>query len=445
MSYSYSNPTPEQGIPQQTAPLPVVTPPAVPSPIIDWACHIMFTDDSPFESIIGVAGTTEVPLSAQAMPWDPPFSIGLGFAFKFLGRQYTAATKLRVGIGGFIGFDNAVTDGSITYDVAFESSGRFSRLLMPYWSDLRGLDGGGIFHRVDDDPLTSGKHVLTIEWRVAGTFWPGGEAGNFQVKLFERDSTILFIYDTDRPIERSRPSQPGEHFGAAVGIKNQGQALPLLTGCRHGLLTGNDCGVLLFPNDEHTDLPPAINTLPVFEHGGSRTPEWYADYRLAIDDGDRVPSSLFHYTFPRHGYRIKPVEGNVEKMQTVVAPSLDPEMPELASLDRALGRPMLYPHLPPAGMHSGRIPIAITVRSFGANPTPSIGVQARIISETGITAYDVAIMAGPLTARGGRREVHFPDFTPSAPGTYRIIFTLHADEFDASSIFDSIDWSFDVV
>lgn len=122
----------------------------------------------------------------------------LGFTgFRYQGRT---VTSFRVNTNGFITFNSAST---ASYTNSFNSQ---TLMVAPFWEDL--VCQGYSFSQSQAQQKTSlensvrylitgpqGNQVLTIEWFEMEIFNNPGPSINFQLKLYEQDDRIEFIYD----------------------------------------------------------------------------------------------------------------------------------------------------------------------------------------------------------------------------------------------------------
>lgn len=110
----------------------------------------------------------------------------IGFDFDYNGAVYTQFT---VNTNGTVNFG----DAAINEETNDLESDVYINLLAALWDDLKFYSNGvedGIFMRLDG---ASGMQVLTIEYNNVGRFNSTGLV-SFQVKLYEENSSIEFIY-----------------------------------------------------------------------------------------------------------------------------------------------------------------------------------------------------------------------------------------------------------
>ncbi len=122
----------------------------------------------------------------------------LGFTgFRYQGRTVTV---LRANSNGFITFNSS---SSASYTNSFNSQ---TLIVAPFWEDL--VCQGYNFSQTQSEQRTllensirylitgtQGNQVLTIEWSEMEIFNNPGPSINFQLKLYEQDDRIEFIYD----------------------------------------------------------------------------------------------------------------------------------------------------------------------------------------------------------------------------------------------------------
>jgi len=128
------------------------------------------------------------------------FPVYLGFTFNYLGMPYT---QLSISLNGFIDFSSSsatgVTPGPYSSDNSTFSqspNGTYSAIA-PLYDDLACASGATLSNSIRYRTTgATGNKVFTVEW-INMTLSPGITAHlNFQVKLYEVDSKIEFIYGT---------------------------------------------------------------------------------------------------------------------------------------------------------------------------------------------------------------------------------------------------------
>ena len=152
-----------------------------------------------------LSGGTTVPI-IQA---DDAISsaIPIGFPFKYSGNTYT---NLYASSNGFVSFNsgavNAATNNMTT------AATTMLPLIAPLWDDLDGANGGGTASYLTSG--TPGNQVFTFEWLNWEWNWQATTAViSFQVKLYENDGHIEFIYR-----QESGAYNPGTTGGASIGF-----------------------------------------------------------------------------------------------------------------------------------------------------------------------------------------------------------------------------------
>ena len=126
--------------------------------------------------------------------------VPLGFAFNYLGNEYTTVC---VSLNGFIDFSTNTANGGAAYPYGYDNS-YFSvpapngtvLALAPYYEDLRCSIGANLASSIRYQTSgETGTRVFTIEWiNMAHEIAPYDQKVNFQVKLYEETGDIEFVY-----------------------------------------------------------------------------------------------------------------------------------------------------------------------------------------------------------------------------------------------------------
>lgn len=340
---------------------------------------------TPYHTIIGAPGTTFVVGSNGSNVMSATFEVPLPCLFSHLDIPYPAGSMLRVSIGGFFGFDGAVTNGWWPYMLMRYAP--FDHLVFPFWSDFKtsGGAGQGIFYRTDVDS-TRHDTTLTIEWSVETMSQPFS-AGRFQARLTQvrpdiaRPSTwrtaFTFEYDRSNPIDRSTS------YGAAIGLKNLGQDAT----DPGALYDGADNGKFLLLVDPGAILPDnaAITRLPTRERF---MPDWFAT-------SSTLAASYFHFGFPDSNYAVMPII--IDVMPDLMPPASRPGGSH-------------FPYLTPADST-----MTVVVHNNGMSDQFNVPTEIIITHGPSVVLSDT-VMIDTITALG---SVSTPQHLPtSATGEY---------------------------
>jgi hypothetical protein len=128
------------------------------------------------------------------------FPIAIGFAFSYLGSEYTT---LSVSLNGFVDFSDNPAAGYNEYPYGYNND-YFSvpspngtlLALAPYYEDLMCSIGTGLGASIKYLTTgTAGNRVFTVEWiNMVHQVPPYDQQVNFQVKLYESNGNIEFVY-----------------------------------------------------------------------------------------------------------------------------------------------------------------------------------------------------------------------------------------------------------
>jgi hypothetical protein len=112
--------------------------------------------------------------------------IPIGFTFTYCGTGYTTAS---VSSNGWLSFQTTTYSG-LTNDLDNDANG-IRPLLAPLWDDLDGAGGVAKYETTG----VAGSRIFTMEWRNwQWNYSATGAVISFQVKLYESDNHIEFIY-----------------------------------------------------------------------------------------------------------------------------------------------------------------------------------------------------------------------------------------------------------
>ncbi len=137
--------------------------------------------------------------------------IPLGFSFNYDGTTYTG---VYASTNGFLSF-NPATGSSFTNSLNAPPVGNVP-LIAPLWDDMDGFDAGGSANYQTSG--LPGNQVFTFEWLNWEWNWLSDVATiNFQVKLYESDGHIEFIYE-----DAGNAGSPGGSGGASIGLAGSG-------------------------------------------------------------------------------------------------------------------------------------------------------------------------------------------------------------------------------
>ncbi|UMY65732.1 MULTISPECIES: T9SS sorting signal type C domain-containing protein [unclassified Flavobacterium] len=128
----------------------------------------------------------------------------IGFSFTYNGVTYST---FRVSTNGFVTFDNAstVTGGGLSNPYSYTNSFTVSNgglILAPFWDDLQTAANATTVADLNNSinyttTGSAGNRVTTIEWRNMQDFSTTSTASfNWQVKLYEADGRVEFVYGT---------------------------------------------------------------------------------------------------------------------------------------------------------------------------------------------------------------------------------------------------------
>ena len=193
---------------------------------LPWNNYVPSRIPDGFQSIVGNGGTL-VSGSNNRGAYDYVVSVTLPFSFYFLNTTYASGFSLKAGTCGYLSFNGSTYTGGPTYNyygyywisnLSGNSRPSYNKVIIAYGADLQtaGVTDGGIYTMVSG---SAPNRVFTVEWRVQGSYYPAGNPGNFQVKLYERNGNIEYFYGA-ASINRYDTQY---WYGAMIGIKNLGE------------------------------------------------------------------------------------------------------------------------------------------------------------------------------------------------------------------------------
>jgi len=152
-----------------------------------------------------IVGTT-VTLAGGGLDDGWYSSLPIGFTFNYLGTPYTTITPTT---NGSAVLGAAVAVSMITNDL---NAGVPRPVLAPLWDDLD-MVAGSVSYITTGTP---GSQIFTLQWSaVSWNYTADADVISFQVKLYEQNSTIQFIYSQGPAALAGTPS-------ASIGITSTG-------------------------------------------------------------------------------------------------------------------------------------------------------------------------------------------------------------------------------
>ncbi|OJJ16557.1 hypothetical protein BKI52_32090 [marine bacterium AO1-C] len=175
--------------------------------------EFMFLKGFQFPRFAAASGTfiplfnaTNANISTNSLIAGLAKNINIGFDFNYLGQTYS---QIDIAADGYL-----VLGGSFS-SISFPNNNLFNfagiPIIAPLWDDLD-MSNGVVSYKTEG---YFGNHVLTVEWLNAT--WNDQASGpgiSFQVKLYEADGKIEFIYNQEAGV-LSNPS-------ASIGITSTG-------------------------------------------------------------------------------------------------------------------------------------------------------------------------------------------------------------------------------
>jgi len=136
-------------------------------------------------------------------------AIPIGFGFNFSGNSYS---NVYASSNGFLSFNSAATNAASNSLNAPTST--WLPLIAPMWDDLDGRATGGSNASYYTTPGPIGNRVFTFEWlNYEWNYTSTSAVISFQVKLYEADHHIEFIYR-----QEAGAVVPGTTSGASIGL-----------------------------------------------------------------------------------------------------------------------------------------------------------------------------------------------------------------------------------
>lgn len=133
-------------------------------------------------------------------------AINIGFTFNYGGCTTSPYTQFKVSSNGWMGLGTGATGSQSSNDLSWNSYGP---IIAPLWDDLNIASGGSINYKLTG---AAGNRVLTVEWKNMKWYWAASSAGiSFQVKLYESDGKIEFIYQQESGSLSSASASIGLH------------------------------------------------------------------------------------------------------------------------------------------------------------------------------------------------------------------------------------------
>ena len=180
-------------------------------------------------------GTFTPLINATSIPGlsaDSKYTNGLpiGFTFNYVGKTYD---KFAISSNGFMTLGLGITSLNGSYQVNSLRDGIGGRrpIIAPLWDDLN-MFNGLVSYKTEG---TAGSRILTVEWLNAQWDYSSSVVISFQVKLYEADGKIEFIYRRESGSLRSPD--------ASIGITNE------------------NTGVQSFLSLQNTSSSPTISSL----------------------------------------------------------------------------------------------------------------------------------------------------------------------------------------
>jgi hypothetical protein len=159
---------------------------------------------------------------------DTATNMVLPFPVTLYGTSYSSAAVSSNGNMQFTAANAAYTNSCLP-------GAGMGVMLAPYWDDLRtDAPGSGIFTSVSG---TAPNRILNVEWR--STYFSGGGALNFQIRLYEDGSQVQFIYASaanagaSATIGIQHPTSPSTQYSCETASVTSG--LRLTFTCNSGL------------------------------------------------------------------------------------------------------------------------------------------------------------------------------------------------------------------
>ncbi|UMY65730.1 MULTISPECIES: GEVED domain-containing protein [unclassified Flavobacterium] len=155
--------------------------------------------------------------------------------FTFFPFQYagTTVSSFRVTTNGFMTLNSGNTATSFNNGISNSTSNNF--VLAPFWEDLYVNNGTPNTQFVKYEVTgTSPNRVLTVQWENVEVFNYPGPSLNFQVKLYESDSHIEYVYGVMQGFDGTNPNNGtvtnGYAFSYTMGMTASTWGTPAVAG-----------------------------------------------------------------------------------------------------------------------------------------------------------------------------------------------------------------------
>lgn len=189
--------------------------------IVSLFCFLSFGQNSKTLSFYSFSETVETYQSISTLgtaltpsDWDDGVTdlTAIGFDFSY---NQVVFTEFSVNTNGTVNLGSQINES--TNDL---ESPEDVNLLAPLWDDLKFHDNGvsdGIFYYLEG---SAGSQILTVEFLNVGRYDNTGTSTgvvNFQVKLFEQDNSIQFIYSN-----LTQTADWSEYSTTSIGLNAEG-------------------------------------------------------------------------------------------------------------------------------------------------------------------------------------------------------------------------------
>lgn len=181
-----------------------------------------------YTPVSGSATTLNTPANASSGVWD---DISFGpitfFPFNYGG---TTVTQFRAVTNGFMTLNPGNTNTSYQNGIANSTSNNY--VLAPFWEDLY-VNSSAQYVKYEITG-TSPNRVLTVQWENVEIYNYAGPSINFQVKLYESDSHIEYVYGVMQGFDGTNPKNVdvpnGFVFDYTVGMSASTWGTPAAVG-----------------------------------------------------------------------------------------------------------------------------------------------------------------------------------------------------------------------
>jgi len=146
-------------------------------------------------------------------------AIPIGFTFYYMGTPYT---NVYASTNGFVSFNTTIADAG-SYNNLTSSAASTRPLLAPLWDDLKGVSASGSTASYITEG-TIGSRIFTVEWnKWLWNYSATGATISFQVKLYEANGKVEFIYQP----ESGNVTSPTASIGITATATSSGKFLSL--------------------------------------------------------------------------------------------------------------------------------------------------------------------------------------------------------------------------